>query len=113
MRALVVTLSVFIGCTGAGADTPLVDACKRAYGHWAMEKTPSLVEMVQDFSNLKPPRVRFKVSDGPISLTFSCTFKSPTAPLILTEFCTLVSCSKAGDPRFDEIFELLRREQRP
>jgi hypothetical protein len=86
--------------TSASAeDSLLVQACKRARSHWELDKKPPKVETVQDFSNLKPPRVRMKVEGSFVNITFSCTFSSTTKPVGLQEYCENVlttNCYKAG-----------------
>ena len=89
----------------------LVEACKRASFHWFMRERKFV--LVQDFSNLKPPRVRMELdfSNG----TVGCTFASTTKPPHLVAFCPptdpiLAACVKAGNPRFDEVAEMLKRE---
>jgi len=96
----------------ASADELLVEACKQATMHWRMTKKLN-VDVVQDFSNLKPARVRMQLA-GLMGNTVACMFKSVTKPVGLVEYCTdaglLYNCYKAGEKRFDEVVELMRRD---
>ena len=67
------------------------------------------VVVVQDFSNLKPPRVAMKMDDF-LKTNVKCAFQSTTKPFVLVEFCLLIECFKKGDTPFEEVSELLRRE---
>ena len=108
-RGLIILVAlILINTSSARADELLVEACKRASTHWQMVKKLD-VYVVQDFSNLKPPRVRMQVG-GIITGAVSCTFSSTTKPVGLVEYCLMSDCYKAGDKRFEEISELMRRE---
>ena len=89
-------------------DSLVVETCKRAVAIWYMNDSPKIVE-IQDFSNLKPPRARFRLDDL-FGSTIRCKFKSATKPLQITEFCTLTTCMERGNERFDEVADLLKRE---
>ena len=108
MRYMLVVALILIGTSFASADELLVEACKRATMHWQMDKKLN-VDMVQDFSNLKPPHVRMLLA-GRISSMVSCTFSSTTKPVGLVEYCTELQCYKAGEKRFDEVSALMRRD---
>ena len=105
--------------TGHAQDGLLVEACKRAIAHSEMNNEWKAVE-VNDFSNLKPPRVRMKIGgvikDGKMEIMGAleivrCTFSSTTKPVGLRELCPRNSlCISAGNQRFDEVVELLRRD---
>lgn len=92
-------------------DSPIVSACKQASWHWYMNEDIR-VTLVQDFSNLQPPRVRVRLGDA---ISARCTFQSVDLPVQLIEYCTAFGvfpqqCQEAGDPQFDEVAELLRRD---
>jgi hypothetical protein len=91
------------------SDSDAVSACKKAV---EVFQAAAKVEFktVQDFSNLKPPRVTL-VDETLASTTYRCSFTSAIKPVSITKFCIPpLGCYKAGDERFDEIKEMLRRD---
>ena len=94
--------------TAHSKDGLLVAACKKADALWSMNDGIEYSH-VQDFSNLSPPRVRLRQKDIAANIQVRCTFSSNTKPLGLVEYCKHVMCAKAGDTRFDEVSELMRR----
>lgn len=109
MRRVLATAIFILACWSgtSRADSPAADACRRAVTAYLISDTVS-VSAVQDFSNLRPPRVRMRLGDL-LSTTVSCVFSSATKPVGLREFCYDIACFKKGNARFDEIAEILRR----
>jgi hypothetical protein len=106
--ALVVCVLAATSWTAQAQDSDVVAACKKAIGVWL--GTPSVeFRNVQDFSNLKPPRAQ--ITDATLmSERYRCSFQKNVRPLGISKFCTSTSCREAGDERFDEIKEMLRRD---
>lgn len=101
-------LSFFLGfyCPAKAGD--LADGCIEATKAFLFRDKVDIVAS-QEFPNLSPPRSRIRLG-GLMEMTYRCSFKSASKPLRLVEFCTDISCFKAGDQRFDEAAELLRRQ---
>lgn len=106
--AIAAAIQLSAGPSAAQPESPVVAACKRAVAHYYMGEQE--IGLIQEFSNLTPPRVRMRLKNDVLGGSVSCTFKANAAPLGLIQFCDTLSCHKAGHPRFDEVADLLRRD---
>jgi len=112
MNKILLVALMLLAVSPAKADSLLVEACKRAAAHWYMENELK-ISRVDDFSNLKPRRVRMKHDGGIVPETIECIFSATAKPVGVREFCAThmtFGCAKAGHRRFDEVAELLRRD---
>ena len=115
MRCLLCCLALLLSTPAISAESRVVEACTKAAAHaWAMERV--YPEVVQDFSELSPPRARIKFSFNPggsIGRTITCEFASATGRLGLLRFSvdeyTFAPEGPLAD-RFEEVQTLLERE---